>query len=92
MTKQENWASAYAWIMRRAQTTSGRKSMALARIGVAYEEVRNYSQCKNADRVELSLRVGELNARIRSLCTRHGVSRDELQQYFQRNGYALALG
>lgn len=92
MTKQENWASAYAWIMCRAQTTDGRKSMALARIGVAYEEVRNYSQCKNADRVELSLRVGELNARIRSLCTRHGVSRDELQQYFQRNGYALALG
>lgn len=92
MNKQTQWASAYAYIMRRAQTTDGRKSMALARIGVAYEEVRNYSQCKNADRVELSLRVGELNARIRSLCTRHGVSRDELQQYFQRNGYALALG
>ena len=92
MNKQENWASAYAWIMRRAQTTSGRKSMALARIGVAYEEVRNYAQCKTMDRRELSARVGELNTRIRSLCARHGVSRDELQEYFRRNGYVLALG
>ena len=92
MEKQTQWASAYAWIMRRAQTTSGRKSMALARIGVAYEEVRNYARCATMDRRELSARVGELNTRIRSLCARHGVSRDELQEYFRRNGYALALG
>lgn len=92
MEKQTQWASAYAYIMRRAQTTDGRKSMALARIGVSYEEVRNYAQCATMDRGELSARVGELNTRIRSLCARHGVSSDELQQYFQRNGYALALG
>lgn len=91
MTKQESWASAYAWIMRRARTIDGQKSMALARIGVSYEEVRNYAHCKTMDRVELSARVGELNTRIRTLCARHGVSRDELQDYFRRNGYTLAF-
>lgn len=91
MEKQTQWASSYAWIMRRARTHDGQKSMALARIGVSYEEVRNYAHCKNMDRVELSVRVGELNARIRSLCARHGVSREELRAYFKRNNYALEL-
>lgn len=91
MNKQSQWASAYAYIMRRAQTSSGRKSMALARIGVSYEEVRNYAHCKTVDRVELSARVGELNARIRTLCARHGVSRKELQEYFTRNNYVLSF-
>lgn len=92
MEKQTQWASAYAYIMHRASTPEGRKAMALARIGVSYEEVRNYAQSKNVDRVELSARVGELSARIRSLCTRHGVSREELQEYFRRNNYTFALG
>lgn len=91
MNKQENWASAYAWIMRRAQTIDGRKSMALARIGVAYEELRNYAQCKTMDRRELSARVGELNARIRTLCARHGLSGEEVRAYFQRNNYVLSF-
>lgn len=77
--------------MRRAQTIDGRKSMALARIGVAYEELRNYAQCKTMDRRELSARVGELNTRIRTLCARHGLSGDEVRAYFQRNNYVLSF-
>lgn len=67
------------------------KTFALARIGVNYEDVRNYANCKSMDMGELRLRVQELNARIRSLCTRYGVTGDEVQEYFTRNNYVLSF-
>lgn len=81
----------YAYIMRRTRTPEGRKSIALARIGVHYEEVRSYSRCASMDKVELSIRAAELKSHIHSLCARHGISRDELKTYFHRNHYSLSL-
>ena len=67
------------------------KRFALARIGVAMDEVKHYAKCKNCDRGELALMAKEVSAKIKDLCTRYGVSKDELCQYLVLHNYSLSF-
>lgn len=66
------------------------KRFALARIGVAMDDVQNYARSKKCDRSELRSMVAEVSTKIKELCTRYGVSRVELGAYLERNRYALS--
>lgn len=67
------------------------KRFALARIGVAMDDVQNYARSKKCDRMELRSMVHEVSAKIKDLCARYGVSRQELQEYFAFHNYQLSF-
>lgn len=67
------------------------KRFALARIGVAMDDVKHYAASKNCNRAELRTMVSEVSAKIKDLCTRYGVSKGELCQYLAFHNYSLSF-
>lgn len=67
------------------------KRFALARIGVAMDEVKHYAASKNCNRAELKLMAKDVSAKIKDLCTRYGVSKTELSQYLAFHNYSLSF-
>ena len=67
------------------------KRFALARIGVAMDDVKHYAASKNCNRAELRTMVSEVNAKIKDLCIRYGVSKVELVEYIKLNKYSLSF-
>lgn len=91
MKNETGNARLYSKIMQTQATPAGRKRITLARIGVQYEETRNFARSTGCTRAELAQRVATLNANIKRLCTMHNVTREELREYFERNHYALSF-
>lgn len=91
MKNESENARLLAKIMQAQATPAGRKRVTLARIGVQYEETRNFARSKGCTREELRQRVCALNANIKRLCTMHNVTREELREYFERNHYELSF-
>lgn len=67
------------------------KRFALARIGVAMDDVQNYARTKTCNRAELRTMAAEVSEKIKDLCTRYGVSKKELQAYFALHNYQLSF-
>lgn len=67
------------------------KGHALARIGVAYEDVRNYKNSKKVDMDELRYRASQFVKRMRELAASYGLTGDEVREYFARNNYSLSF-
>lgn len=88
MAKQDN-AQLYGLLM--ASRNRDRKHYALSCIAVAYEDVRNYANCKGCNREELRHRANAFSMRMREVVARYGLSGDEVRAYFQRNNYVLSF-
>lgn len=64
------------------------KSFALARIGVDYEDARNYFLRSGVkDKCELRYRIKRSLCSMRRLATLYSLSNCEIQEYFARNNY-----
>ena len=80
---------AYRDIMERRKTASGRKSIALAMIGVDYEDIQRSASKKDWDSVFYQGR--ELDRKIDALCTKYGITDEEVKAYFVQQKYDLSL-
>lgn len=67
------------------------KGHALASIGVAYEDVRNYKNSKKVDMDELRYRASQFMKRMRELAASYGLTGEEVREYFARNNYSLSF-
>ena len=67
------------------------KAHALASIGVAYEDVRNYKKSKNMNMGELRWRVSMFMERMREVASLYGLTGEEVKEYFARNNYSLSF-
>ena len=67
------------------------KAHALASIGVAYEDVRNYKNSKKMDLDELRWRASRFMERMRELAASYGLTGEEVKEYFARNNYSLSF-
>ena len=67
------------------------KGYALASIGVAYEDVRNYKNSAKMNMEELRWRASEFMKRMRHLAAAYGLTGDEVREYFARRNYSLSF-
>ena len=80
---------AYRFIMERRKTEEGRKSVVLSMIAVDYEDIQANASRNEWD--EVRYKVKALGAKIKELCTRNGITGEEVKAYFARNNYSLSF-
>lgn len=85
MSKLEQYNKAYEDIMHRQQTAEGKRRMALARIGVAYEDVRSRVRARITTREDLYAWQLYFNRLIYDLAVRYHLTSVQVEEYLARN-------
>ena len=89
MTKKERNEAIYQKLMEGKKRNE--KRYGLNCIGASYEDVRNYANSKECDRLELKYLVERFTMRMRELANRYGLSGAEVREYFAFHNYSLSF-
>lgn len=63
----------------------------LSLIGIAYEDILHYANCKQCNRNELADKVNRFKERMKEIVSIYSLTSDEIKAYFIRNHYPLSL-
>lgn len=85
MAKQKKQNKLYQEIMRDQQTATGKRRMALARIGVVYEDVRSRARAHTTTREDLYTWQLYFNRLIYDLSVRYHLTGVQVEEYLARN-------
>lgn len=85
MNKTAPYSKLYEDIMRQQQTATGKRRMALARIGVAYEDVRSRARARITTREELYVWQLYFNRLTYDLAAKYHLTGAQVEEYLARN-------